>query len=182
MFKKPAQLAHVGFPNTLAISQVWLWRSGLWLGIPWKSPWFWSRTRQGGFHPPSPGKLRQLGRIWTEDQILPLQEMGEALHRSSSPSWCFHLHQSSSFCLFFNLSPIQFNHQHSTTITIMPQFPFSSRGKMLTAALNADPVKSGEAYDVPAISQGLDDEQIHEGRGMSEISTKETKNAKQWRS
>ena len=44
----------------------------------------------------------------------------------------------------------------------MPQFPFSSRGKMLTAALNADPVKSGEAYDVPAISQGLDDEQIHE--------------------
>ena len=50
---------------------------------------------------------------------------------------------------------------------------------MLTAALNADPVKSGEAYDVPAISQGLDDHQIHEGRGMSEISTKETKNAKQ---
>ena len=26
---------------------------------------------------------------------------------------------------------------------------------MLTAALNADPVKSGQAYDVPAISQGL---------------------------
>ena len=25
---------------------------------------------------------------------------------------------------------------------------------MLTAALNADPVKSGEAYDVPAISEG----------------------------
>ena len=25
---------------------------------------------------------------------------------------------------------------------------------MLTAALNADPVKSGQAYDVPAISQG----------------------------
>jgi len=31
-----------------------------------------------------------------------------------------------------------------------------SRGKMLTAALNADPVKSGEAYDVPAISEVLD--------------------------
>merc|ERR1712037_1090144 len=31
-----------------------------------------------------------------------------------------------------------------------------SRGKMLTAALNADPVKSGEAYNVPAISQVLD--------------------------
>merc|ERR1711936_1356006 len=28
-----------------------------------------------------------------------------------------------------------------------------SRGKMLTAALNVDPVKSGQAYDVPAISQ-----------------------------
>ena len=35
-----------------------------------------------------------------------------------------------------------------------PNVTSLSRGKMLTAALNADPVKSGQAYDVPAISQG----------------------------
>ena len=38
--------------------------------------------------------------------------------------------------------------------SIQRQSSLLSRGKILTAALNADPVKSGQAYDVPAISQG----------------------------
>ena len=69
-----------------------------------------------------------------EDFTLLIQELGEALHR------------------YIQLIFIGWKKNKSD---VYRNFPLFSRGKMLTAALNADPVKSGQAYDVPAISQGL---------------------------
>ena len=42
---------------------------------------------------------------------------------------------------------------------------------MLTAALNADPVKSGQAYDVPAISQGDDNDNNSQQKEVEQKST-----------
>ena len=39
----------------------------------------------------------------------------------------------------------------------MSTWSLPSQGKLLTGAMSADPVKAGDAYDVPAISQGWDD-------------------------
>ena len=57
--QKHNQIAQSNWPF-----QVWLWRAWLWLGISWKPAWIGSGARQGGLHPPHPGKQLRLMGGW----------------------------------------------------------------------------------------------------------------------